>query len=222
MAEFFEKVATYLEGLYIGFSEIAIVFFCVVAVTALFAFAVKSRKSGKFNSSAVTYGGIAIALSMVLNIITLFSMPNGGSVTLGRIIPLLVYAYLFGFPQGAIVGAIYGVLDFIAKPYFLNVFQFLLDYPLAYACCAFAAVFRNNEKLSVWSLLIGTVIAGVGRFLFSTVSGVLYWGILPLASMAYNSVLLVDTAVCLVIIFILTRSKSFCGLLESKKVKRSE
>lgn len=217
MEDIFTNVGNYFKNIFDDFLEIAIVFFCVVAVTVIFAFAVRSLKKGRFNSSMITYGGIAIALSMVLNLITVFTMPNGGSVTIGRIIPLLVYSYLFGLPAGVIVGAVYGVLDFIAKPYFLGVFQFLMDYPLAYACCGFAALFRKNDKLKTWSLMIGTVIAGFGRFTFSSISGVLYWGMTLLPSMAYNSVLLVDTAVSLVIIFILTRSKSFNNLLLSKR-----
>lgn len=218
MQDFFKQVGEYFKNMFDNFLEIAIVFFCVVAITVIFALAVRGYKKGKFNSSMITYGGIAIALSMVLNLITVYSMPNGGSVTAGRILPLLIYSYLFGMPAGAVVGAVYGILDFIAKPYFVNVFQFLLDYPLAFACCCFGGLLRNNEKLSTWSLVIGTVVTGIGRFLFSSVSGALYWGMTFVPSMAYNSVLLIDTAVCLVIILLLTRSKSFNSLLLSRKV----
>lgn len=217
MSDFLNKVGEFFKGVFNNFLEVGIVFFCVVAVTVILTLAIKANKKGKFDSSAITYGGIAIALSMVLNLITVYSMPNGGSVTAGRILPLLIFSYLFGMSKGAVVGAVYGVLDFIAKPYFVNIFQFLLDYPLAFSCCCFGGLFRNNEKLSAFSLSVGTVFAGLGRFLFSSVSGALYWGMTFIPSMAYNSVLLIDTAVCLVVILLLSTSKSFRNLLISKK-----
>ena len=44
----------------------------------------------------LTEAGIMIALSFILGRIKLFSMPQGGSVTAGQMIPLIIFAIRYG------------------------------------------------------------------------------------------------------------------------------
>ena len=168
---------------------------------------VKKRKSDKYSSQAISYAAVCVALATVLNFFTLFPMPNGGSVTAGRLVPLLIYAYIFRKEKGFLAGAVYGLIDFIAKPYFVNFFQFLLDYIFAFSCVGFAGVM--SLKLKHYGMIIGAVICGLARFAFSTVSGILYFNTGLVPSMAYNSILLIDTAVCIAVISLLMISKTF-------------
>lgn len=197
--------------------ELVIAIVAIIAIITLVCVFISQKKREKFSTKMLTLGAIAISLSMVLNLITLYTMPNGGSVTLGRLVPLLIFSYIFGIPAGFIIGSICGLLDFLTKPYFVHIVQFLLDYPLAFSCCGFAALFRKNIKLKSFSIICGTMVTGIARFLFSTISGVLYWGLTFVPSMVYNSVLLVDSLVSLIIIFFLTRSKSFMTEIEKLK-----
>ncbi|MEG1520573.1 MAG: energy-coupled thiamine transporter ThiT, partial [Clostridia bacterium] len=158
---------------------------CSLAVI-LFAIAIVNQKKGKFTSKMISNGAISIALAMILNLLPAYSMPNGGSVTLARLLPLVVFAYVYGFGPGCVIGAMYGLLDFAMKPYFLNIIQFLLDYPLAFAGVGFAGLnFFKNPRLKLVSLVIGTVITGLSRWAFSTASGVLYWGVPFIGSLTY-------------------------------------
>lgn len=203
-----------------SYGELTVIIVACALALVLLIFAFVNHKKGKFNSKLITHGAIAIALSMVLNLVTIYSMPNGGSVTLGRLIPLLMFAYIYGFPAGCIIGGMYGLLDFMMKPYFLNIIQFLLDYPLAFAGVGFAglSIFKN-VKFQKLSFILGIVITGLSRWLFSSVSGTLYWGMPFAGAVAYNSVLLIDTAVCIVIIAMMLSSKSFVNLIDSEKSK---
>ena len=184
----------------------------IIMAVALALVLAQKRKSDSFSSRTISYAAVCIALATALNFFTLFSMPSGGSVTLGRLVPLLIYAYCFRKEKGFLAGAVYGLIDFIAKPYFINVFQFMLDYIFAFSCVGFAGII--SLKLKHFGLIIGAVICGAARFAFSTVSGILYFNTPLVPSMAYNSVLLIDTAVCIVIISLLMLSETFKRLLE--------
>lgn len=192
---------------------------CVVLAALIVVFAISQKKKGKFTSKMISHGAIAIAIACVLNLFPVFSMQNGGSITIARLAPLLIFAYIYGFAPGAVIGALYGVIDFIMKPYFINFFQFLLDYPLAFAGVAFAGLmFIRGSKSGIWSFIIGTVITGVSRWVFSTISGVVYWNVPFLGSLSYNSIVLIDTAICLVIVTLLFSSKSFLNFIDQQKI----
>ncbi|MBR1971118.1 MAG: energy-coupled thiamine transporter ThiT [Clostridia bacterium] len=93
----------------------------------------------------------------------------------------------------------------------------MLDYPVAFCCVGLAGLFQKNNVLSKFSVYLGAALAGIMRFLSSTISGTVYWGTPWAGSVAYNSAILVDMAICIVIIFLLFRSKSFVNYVNSKK-----
>ena len=193
----------------------AVVIMAVVLALVL----AKKRKNNVYSSKTIAYAGVCIALATALNFFTLFQMPQGGSVTLGRLVPLLIYAYCFRKEKGFLAGAIYGLIDFIAKPYFVNIFQFLLDYIFAFSCVGFAGII--SLKLKHFGLIIGAAVAGIARFVFSTVSGVLFFAAYAPEDMSvleyslgYNSFLLVDMAICIAVISLLMFSETFRKLLE--------
>ena len=56
-----------------------------------------------------------IALSALLSYVRIYQAPNGGSVTAGSMIPIMIFAIRWGLGPGLAVGATYGLLDFILK-----------------------------------------------------------------------------------------------------------
>ncbi|MFI3167423.1 MAG: energy-coupled thiamine transporter ThiT [Bacillota bacterium] len=177
------------------------------------------NKNETFNTKAIVYGAMCIALAAVLNTFTVFSMPNGGSVTICRVLPLLIYAYAFGAKRGFIVGAIYGLIDFIAKPWFVHPIQFLLDYIFAFSMVGFAGIFNKKPSMRTFAFILGTVIFGFARFGCSVISGVLYWETPLWGSITYNSVLLVDAAVSLIGVIVLQKSKSFNAVIDNTRAQ---
>ena len=63
----------------------------IVALTFIF-----DTKEEKNPTKALTFAGISVALSFVLSYIRLFSLPQGGAITLVSLLPLCIYSYLFG------------------------------------------------------------------------------------------------------------------------------
>jgi len=125
-------------------------------------------------------GALAIALSAILNLIK-FSGPwaAGGSVSL-EVVPLIVFALRRGFVWGIFAGFIYGIVNFIMGPYFLNPIQFLLDYGLAFLLVGFAGlvVIRESDSRNVmfWKIGFATIFCMVLKFLSHYVSGIVFYG----------------------------------------------
>ncbi len=124
-------------------------------------------------------GGVMIAMSALLSYIRLYQAPNGGSVSAGSMIPLLLFAIRWGILPGIAVGAGYGVLDFILKPYFVHPLQFLLDYPIAYGALGLAGIVflvsKRNSRNSYVALSFGVLLGILGRMISHVLSGVVFF-----------------------------------------------
>ena len=60
-------------------------------------------KKGWTPAQMVT-GAMCIAISFVLSYIRLVHMPQGGSITPASMLPIMLFAYLYGTPKGLVVG----------------------------------------------------------------------------------------------------------------------
>jgi thiamine transporter len=131
----------------------------------------------KFNVKMLAEGGMMLALAVLLNTIKIYQAPNGGSISAGSMIPILLYAIRWGLGPGLVVGSVYGLLDFIFNPYFYHPFQFLLDYIFAYGVLGIAGIAytKENKENSVTKMIIGIIIAISGRMLSHILSGVIFF-----------------------------------------------
>ena len=66
----------------------------------------------------IVEGGVFIALATVLSLITIYKMPQGGSITAASMAPIIIYSIRWGVKKGLIAGAIYGLIQFFISPYF--------------------------------------------------------------------------------------------------------
>ena len=135
---------------------------------------IKSGKKTVWNTKMLALGAVCMALSNVLSMIKLFDMPQGGSVTPASMLPLMLFAYVYGVGPGMTVGAVYGVMQFMIEPYFLSVPQMLLDYPIAFAMVGLAGVFSTYKNRPV-GLMAGVVLGSLGRFVAAVLSGVVFF-----------------------------------------------
>ena len=53
-------------------------------------------------------GALMVGLSYVLHFIKIFHLPQGGSVTVGGMVPLLIFAIRYGVGPGVMAGAARG------------------------------------------------------------------------------------------------------------------
>lgn len=185
------------------------------------AFLLGRNDKTKLDSHCIALAGITIAMSFVLSYIKLWEMPQGGSITLVSLLPVMVFAYVYGPKKGILVGVIYGIMQAMQDPYIIHPAQFLLDYPVAFAMVGFAGVFKNInalDKLPQVKFVLGAIVAGTLRFISHVLSGVYAFGAFALDkgytnfwvySLAYNSFVFVDIALVVVVGAIVFSSKSF-------------
>ena len=80
-----------------------------------------------FDTKAISYAAVCIAMSFALSYLRIVKMPQGGSITIASLVPLMIYSYMFGTKKGVFAGFIYGILQAFQDPYILHPAQFLLD-----------------------------------------------------------------------------------------------
>jgi len=125
----------------------------------------------KDTTKKLVYSALGIALALVTSYIKLWEMPMGGSVTLLSMLFVCLIGYWFGLKYGLITGIAFGLLQFIIDPYMLSIPQVILDYPLAFGALGLSGLFCNKK----FGLQIGYIIGVVGRFVCSTLSGVIFF-----------------------------------------------
>lgn len=167
----------------------------------------------KFNVRMMTEGGIMIALSVLLSNIIIYQAPNGGSVSAGSMVPLLLFSIRWGVGPGLLVGSLYGLLDFILKPYFYHPIQFLLDYPLAFGLLGLAGlgyINENRDNLKQYGLIIAGVALGIfARMVSHVLSGVVFFAEFAgsqnpwIYSIVYNATYLVPEFIISALILVL-------------------
>lgn len=158
-----------------------------------------SRKT--WTAKSLAYAALSIALSFVLSYVKMFEMPQGGSVTLASMLPIMLFSAAYGIGPGLLAGAAYGLLQYLQGGWFVHPVQFLLDYPLAFALIGLAGLYKVLPKSwQSWSLYACMVLGALGRALSATLAGILYWETAPWASLVYNGTYLIpDTLICILV-----------------------
>lgn len=173
------------------------------------------------DTRSIVYGAVAIALAFALSYIKFYRMPNGGSITLASVLPLLLYSCMFGTRRGTIVCLIYGTLQAVQSPgNIIHPMQFLLDFTLAYGIIGVSGIFMEKGvfKNKILCFLLGSVVAMVLRYVCHVCSGVFAfadyadldtYSTALVYSMAYNATVFVDIAISIGAGCMLLASPSF-------------
>ena len=151
---------------------------------------------------------VCVTLSVVLYYFVIFSMPQGGRVTAGSMIPIFWLALRRGAKVGILAGIVFGLIVLMIEPFVFHPVQVLLDYPIAFGLLGLAGFFRQIP-------LLGVAVGMFGRFIAHFIAGIIFFvsfvpeGMSPaLYSAIYNgSYLLVEFIVSIIIIYTLVRRK---------------
>lgn len=125
----------------------------------------------------VTLSEIAIftATALILDRLILFTLPQGGSVTIGML-PILLLAHRRGWRAGLLTGGLTGILQLTFGGYFLNLWQVLLDYGLAYTLLGLAGLVIAEQDSSFWKMVIRDWFAIGLRLTCHILAGILFYG----------------------------------------------
>lgn len=177
--------------------------FTLLAVL-VFIFGYLQMRRIRFTTSMLINVALMLALTIVLHQLRIFHMPQGGSVTLGAMVPLLFLTYRYGAGIGCLAGFVYGVINLMQDAFIVHPLQVLFDYPLPYMALAIAAAVPGR-------IYLGAALAFTARFLCHYISGVVFFGSYAppdtspyLYSLVFNATYLVPEAViCLLLLRIL-------------------
>lgn len=173
----------------------------IIFIASLLGLAYLSSKKQTTSTTAhtkkIVYGGICISISFVLSYIRIFHLPQGGSITLASMFPLVLYSMIFGPIAGIMAGFAYGMLQLIQDMWVINLAQLLLDYPLAFGCLGLAGMMPKSIKNIHIRTFLSVTVALVGRGMMHVLSGWLFFadyapeGMHPfIYSLAYNSTII--------------------------------
>ena len=117
---------------------------------------------------------VFIALANALYLISKFylpflHLPEGGSVTLASMVPLLWFSLRRGLRWGVEAGIVYGLVHMVISGDIYYPTQILLDYPLAFGALGLAGAFQKHPVL-------GVGVGILGRFVCHFISGVVFFG----------------------------------------------
>ncbi|MCL2680683.1 MAG: energy-coupled thiamine transporter ThiT [Coriobacteriia bacterium] len=133
--------------------------------------------------------GLALALFAVLELLPVFKLPYGGSISLSML-PIVLVALMRGPAVGIICGALAGFIDAAMLPntYIISPVQAALDYPIAYGLVGLAGFFKpglfkksstakpSSKKTTILCVVLGTLLGGASRFAAHFTSGLVFFG----------------------------------------------
>ena len=189
------------------------IFILLIIISAL------ANKDKKVSAKQLAFAAVALALATVCSNIKLFRLPMGGSITLFSMLFVTLIGYWYGSAVGLMAAVAYGLLQMIFGAYVISLPQLLLDYPLAFGALGLSGFFSEKKN----GLVIGYLVAITGRFLFSVLSGVVFFGMYapetmsPLVySVAYNGSIMYGEGILTIILLMIPAVKSAMATVKAQ------
>ena len=206
LTEFFETIGAIPEQLAKAFSRLvgSPITLVVMALLLLGMIALLRTRKIEFTTHLITQMAVSIAIAAVLNMLTIYRMPQGGSVTLASMVPIYLLSFAYGPEVGMLSGFLFGIVNLLLGASIYHPMQVLLDYPLPFMFVGLAGILPRHANLG---MLLGTL----ARLVSHVLSGYIFFaeyapeGTHPLLySLSYNgSFLLADLAIALIVMNLL-------------------
>ena len=133
----------------------------------------------------ITLCAVMMALASVLSLVPLYHAPQGGTITLGSMVPIILACVIikdmrWGLLTCFAYSLVQMLLGFSAPPagtllaFFAVV---LLDYVVAFTALFIVNPISKLFKNEIAGVVVGSVAAGLSRFICHFLSGILIWGV---------------------------------------------
>lgn len=133
----------------------------------------------KWSTKMLVEAGIMIALAVLLSRIEIYHAPQGGSVTAGSMIPILLFAFRWGASPGIVVGVTFGILKLILGGSIFTPIQAILEYPIAFGFLGLAGILTNKKEIGnngIFRIVLGVFLGIGGRTICHILAGVIFFG----------------------------------------------
>ncbi len=178
----------------------------------------------------LTRASVMIALASALSFFKIFELGNGGSITLGSMVPIILISFILDFKWGVLTAFVYSLLQMllhgIATPPVQSFLWYLLvialDYIVAFSVLGFAGGITGKIKNKNVKVTAGTVIVVILRFICHLMSGIIIWGVYApegqnvfMYSLLYNgSYMLGELIITTVIMTLIANIKYFKNMIK--------
>jgi thiamine transporter len=159
-------------------------------------------KKPLFDIRSLSFAAMCLAVGFVLSFIKIVDLPQGGGITPVSMLPVILFAYIYGPKRGFLVSFVYFLLQLLQGVYFLNVVQFCFDYLFAFALIGVAGFIKKN-------ILLGAIAAHLVRYASHVIAAYAFFrefnqtGINDTAyCLIYNSFVLIEMVACVIILLI--------------------
>lgn len=133
----------------------------------------------------LTRASVMVALSVALSFFKIIELPNGGSVTFGSMVPVILISFILDKKWGILSGLIYSLIQMllqgIAAPptqnFLFYMLVILLDYVIAFTVLGMAGIVSSPVREKTAKVIFGTTVVVVLRFICHLLSGVIIWGV---------------------------------------------
>ncbi|MBQ8717110.1 MAG: energy-coupled thiamine transporter ThiT [Clostridia bacterium] len=157
---------------------------------------------------------LLVAIGTVLSLFSVVNMPYGGSITVASMLPVVLISYRHGLSWGLGSGFVYAIVQQLLGLNNLTYFTtwqsvvavIFLDYIIAFVAVGLGGVFRRTITQQSLSLVCGSVLVCLIRYLCHVVSGATVWAGLSipteaalLYSFGYNATYMIPETVVLVL-----------------------
>ena len=199
-----EEWGNYFELTGAGYGALVAVMVAVLLVGCMVSGGDGKRK---ISTRALVFSAMAMALAMVTSMVKLIDMPMGGSVTLCSMFFVCLIGYIYGLRTGLMAAIAYGFLQLVVDPYIISIPQMFTDYIFGFGALGLSGFFSGKKN----GMLIGYLAGALGRYFFTFLSGMIFFGSngaayhmsAPVYSLAYDGAYLVPEAVITVIIILM-------------------
>lgn len=203
-----EEWGNYFELTGLGYGTLIALMLVILLGACFLSGRKEERGNGKrFSTRQLVFSAMAMALAMVTSMIKVVDMPMGGSVTLFSMLFICLIGYWYGLKGGLMTAVAYGFLQLIVDPYIISIPQMLTDYMLAFGALGLSGIFSKSK----YGLIKGYVVGVLGRYFFTFLSGMIFFGsyasdfnmAAPVYSLVYNGAYLgLEAVVTLVLLAI--------------------
>ncbi len=153
-------------------------------------------KSKKLNTRVLTESAIMLAIASILSIYPKLDgiWPNGGSITICSMLPIVIVSYRHSIKWGLLAGFAFGIINILTGQFYTPANSIgivaavgLLDYILPYTVIGLGGVFKNVIKNPALALVCGVCFSFTLRYLCHIISGYMVWYDLAYATNVLSS-----------------------------------
>ena len=143
----------------------------------------KGEKKMIIETKKLTRAAVMIALGTTLSFFKVYNLGNGGSVTMGSMVPVILISFVFNTKEALLTSFVYSLLQMLVQGistppvenflyYFLVI---ILDYVLAFSVLGLGGTLFGWVKNKSLRMISGTVVVVFLRFICHFMSGVFIW-----------------------------------------------